>query len=140
LGTIFVKLYCSQFFVFIIQLLFIFTILKRLLQILILLFGLNFTSAAQSSTPNDDTQLKFIKTYPNPATTGLTVAFQKGYNKFYSIQILNTIGKKMYEAKFVPASFFIDLREQKFYRGVYIYQLLDKNGIVIESGKILVVN
>ncbi len=114
--------------------------LNKIYYILILLLGLNFTSVAQSSPNDNSAQLKFIKTYPNPASTIVTIAFQKGYNRYYSIQILNSIGKKMYEAKFLPASFSIDLREQKFYRGIYIYQLLDKTGVVIESGKILVVN
>jgi hypothetical protein len=96
--------------------------------------------AAKAQSVGNDGQLKFIKTFPNPATTGLTIAFQKGYSKSYSVRILNSIGKNMYEARFVPASFYIDLREQKFYRGIYIYQLLDKAGVVIESGKILVVD
>ena len=94
-----------------------------------------------SSPDNNNTaQLKFIKTYPNPATTIVTIEFQKGYSRSYSIQILNTLGKKMYLAKFVPSSFTIDLRAEKFYRGVYIYQLLDKTGRIVESGKMLVAN
>ena len=40
----------------------------------------------------------------------------------------------------MPQLLTIDLKEEKFYRGVYIYQLLDKNGSIMESGKILVVN
>ena len=46
----------------------------------------------------------------------------------------------MFEAKNISASLSINLKEEKFYRGIYIYQLIDKNGIVVESGKILVVN
>jgi Secretion system C-terminal sorting domain len=120
--------------------LFIFIQLKKVYLILFLLL-LQFDSQAQVVTNNETgTQLKFIKTYPNPATTEVTLAFQKGYNRNYSIQILNSIGKKMYMAKQLPTSFTIDLRSEKFYRGIYIYQLLDMTGVVIESGKILVVN
>jgi hypothetical protein len=93
-----------------------------------------------SSPDNSTTQVKFIKTYPNPAITTVNIEFQKGYNKFYSIQILNSLGRKMYMAKSIPSSFTIDLRKEKFYRGIYIYQLLDKKGSIIESGKILVVD
>ena len=46
----------------------------------------------------------------------------------------------MYEAKNIPTLLSIDLKKEKFYNGVYIYQLIDRNGIVVESGKILVVN
>ena len=102
---------------------------------------ISFASFGQNvSSPDNNAQLKFIKTYPNPATTIVTIEFQKGYSRNYSIQILNTLGKKMYLAKFVPTSFTIDLRTEKFFRGVYIYQLLDKTGRIVESGKILVVN
>jgi hypothetical protein len=116
--------------------------LKKLFYILILLFGINFSSFAQSSAEADYSaaQLKFIKTYPNPASNVVNFVFQKGYNRYYSIQILNTIGKKMYEAKYIPSSLSIDLKEEKFFRGVYIYQLLDRNSLVVESGKILVVD
>ena len=103
---------------------------------------ISFASFGQnvSSPDNNNAQVKFIKTYPNPATTIVTIEFQKGYSRNYSIQILNTLGKKMYLAKFVPTSFTIDLRTEKFFRGVYIYQLLDKTGKIVESGKMLVVN
>lgn len=85
-------------------------------------------------------QTKFIKSYPNPASSVVNFEFQKGYNKSYSIQVLNTIGKKIFEAKNISSLLSINLKEEKFYRGIYIYQLIDKNGIVVESGKILVVN
>ena len=117
--------------------------MKKFYFILSLLFCISLASLGQTSTIADsdpNAQVKFIKTYPNPATTVVNIEFQKGYSRTYSIQILNTLGKKMYLAKFVPSSFAIDLRAEKFYRGVYIYQLLDKTGRIVESGKILVVN
>lgn len=103
---------------------------------------MSISSQAQtaSQTDNSTTQVKFIKTYPNPAITIVNIEFQKGYNRFYSLQILNSLGKKMYMAKSIPTSFSIDLRKEKFYRGIYIYQLLDRKGAIIESGKILVVD
>lgn len=116
--------------------------MKHLTFILALIIGLNFTSFAQNPSLNNGTgvQAKIIKSYPNPASTVVNFEFQKDYNSFYSIQILNTIGKKMYEAKNIPFLFTVNVKEEKFYRGVYIYQLIDKNGIVVQSGKILVVN
>ena len=116
--------------------------MKQLSFIIILIIGINFTSFAQSRPFNDEVglQSKVIKSYPNPASTVVNFEFQKGYNRFYSIQVLNSIGKKMFEAKNIPSSLSINLKEEKFYRGIYIYQLVDKNGAVVESGKILVVN
>jgi hypothetical protein len=114
--------------------------LKRVLFILSFIIGISFTSVAQTSLDNTAAQLKYIKTYPNPASTEVNLVFQTGYNRNFSIQILNSIGKKMYEAKYIPSFLTINLKEQRFYRGIYIYQLLDRNGTVIESGKILVVD
>ena len=116
--------------------------MKQITFILILIIGINFTSFAQNRLFSDEVgvKTKFIKSYPNPASTVVNFEFQKGYSRSYSIQVLNSIGKKMFEAKNISSSLSINLKEEKFYRGIYIYQLIDKNGVVVESGKILVVN
>lgn len=116
--------------------------MKKISFILILIIGINFTSFAQTRIFSDEVgvQTKFIKSYPNPASTVVNFEFQKGYSKSYSIQVLNSIGKKMFEAKNISSQFSINLKDEKFYRGIYIYQLIDKTGIVVESGKILVIN
>jgi Secretion system C-terminal sorting domain len=117
-------------------------LLKKIIYILTIILFVSLSSQAQSFSQPDNgtTQVKFLKTYPNPAVTIVNIEFQKGYNKFYSLQILNSLGRKMYMAKSIPTSFSIDLRKEKIYRGIYIYQLLDKKGAIIESGKILVVD
>lgn len=75
----------------------------------------------------------YVRFYPNPATTTVTFDFQKNYEKGYSIRIYSFLGKKMYEASNLSQSTIINLSE--FNRGVYIYQLFDKNGKMVESGK-----
>ncbi len=75
----------------------------------------------------------YLRFYPNPATTAVTFDFQKNYEKGYSIQIFSFLGKKMYEANNLSQRTIINLTE--FNRGVYIYQLFDKHGKMIESGK-----
>ena len=116
--------------------------MDKLVFILIFIIGINFTSFAQNRTFSDevDVKTKYIKSYPNPASTVVNFEFQKGYSRSFSIQVLNSIGKKMFEAKNIPSLLSINLKEEKFYRGIYIYQLIDKTGAVVESGKILVVN
>jgi hypothetical protein len=116
--------------------------LKKILFILSITIGITCTSFAQSrtSSTDGDAHMKIINIYPNPATTVVNFSFQKEYSRFYSIQILNSIGKNMYKAKNIPSFLSINLKDENFYRGVYIYQLLDRKGIVIESGKFLVVN
>ena len=85
------------------------------------------------SVPNPDTEVKIVKLYPNPATSYITVNFQKEYVKGLSIQIFNFLGKKMFESQNVNDKTTILLGE--FNRGIYIYHLRDQNGKIIESGK-----
>lgn len=47
------------------------------------------------------------------------------------------MGKKVYDFKNASENTRVELND--FYRGIYIYQVRDKNGIVIDSGKFQVV-
>ena len=113
--------------------------MKKIFYIFILIFTLSNTSFAQSRTALDPTNLpsKFIKFYPNPATAVINFDFQKGYNSNYSLLIFNFMGKKIYELKNTHSRININLED--FYRGIYIYQLRNQNGAVLESGKFQVV-
>jgi hypothetical protein len=115
-------------------------LVKRLSFILILLFGLIFTSFAQLKTTGsgDDDAAKYLKFYPNPAIT--TIAFEflsSDYDKNSSIEIYNFMGKKVYELK--ATSQIVTLQLEDFYRGMYIYQLRDGNGAIVESGRFQVI-
>jgi hypothetical protein len=112
--------------------------LKNLLTILIVLIGLNFTASAQvKQATYVDPTAKLIKFYPNPATTVVTFELNRGYDRGYSFQISSFIGKKIYEQKRFSQRIVVNLNE--FYRGFYFYNLFDKNGKMIESGKFQVV-
>ncbi len=112
--------------------------LKYLLLILILILGLNFTSFAQTkSAVAGDAQAKLIRFYPSPATTDITFEYQHGYDKSYSLQLYNFMGKKVYEQSTTSQRMTIPLNS--FYRGVYIYQLRSRTGQIIESSKFQIV-
>lgn len=111
--------------------------LKYTLFILILLFGINFTSFAQTKPATGDAQSKLLVFYPNPATSAITFEYQRGYDKTFSIQLYNFMGKKVYE--FITSSQRMNVSLTDFYRGVYIYQLRDKKGKILESGKFQIV-
>jgi hypothetical protein len=51
--------------------------------------------------------------------------------------VFNFTGKKMFDGNNLLSRTTINL--QNFYRGVYLYRLMDRNGKVIESGKFQVV-
>ena len=95
---------------------------------------MTFTSFAQTKADVETTaQAKMIKFYPNPATSVINFDFQRGFDKTYSLQIFNFMGKKVYELKTITSRMNINLDD--FYRGIYIFQLRDKNGTIVESGK-----
>jgi hypothetical protein len=108
--------------------------LKRLLLIS-LFIGLLFkvSLAQQQINPATGTPERIMKFYPNPATSFINFDFQKGYDKGYSIQVYNFLGKQVSEVKNVSPKTTLNISD--YNRGIYIYQLKDNNGRVIESGK-----
>lgn len=112
--------------------------MRKFLYILIFVFGLISLSYGQNKISADqNTPSRLIKFYPNPASSFISFDFQKGYISNYSLLIFNFMGKKIYELKNIPSRTDINLEE--FYRGIYIYQLREKNGSIIESGKFQVI-
>ena len=112
--------------------------MKKFINILTLLIGITFTSFAQNKTDADQSpQAKLIKFYPNPASAVINFDYVHGYDKTYSLQIFNFMGKKVYELKSTPPRMNINLDD--FYRGIYVFQLRDKKGSIIESGKFQVI-
>ncbi len=109
--------------------------MKKFLPILILILFFSFQSSAQSKPgPDQNTQDRIVKMFPNPATTYINFDLQKDYKPGMTLSIFNGIlGKKMYETSNVPSRVTVDLNE--FNRGVYIYHLMDANGKIVESGK-----
>ena len=112
--------------------------MKKFVYILILFIGITFTSFAQIKNPlQGDPIAKLIKPYPIPATTAINFDFLYGYDKSFSLQVYNFMGKKIVEyTKMLPH---INMSLEDFYRGIYVYQLRDKEGKIIESGKFQVV-
>ena len=112
--------------------------LKKIIYILILLIGINFTSFAQIKNPAQGEPIaKLIRPYPIPATTAINFEFLYGYDKTFTLQIYNFMGKNVYEITKMPTRITIPLVD--FYRGIYVYQLRDKEGKIIDSGKFQVV-
>jgi hypothetical protein len=112
--------------------------LKRIFYIFLFIAGLHLSTAAQvKSAFISDTEVKTFKYYPNPAASFINFEFQKGYDKSYNLLIFNFIGKKVIDLK--PSEEKITVSLTDFYRGVYIFQLRDTKGNIVQSGKFQVV-
>lgn len=81
--------------------------------------------------------LKNVKYYPNPAVTVINFDFSDKIDlKNSTFKITSLIGKTMYETSKLSARMVVNLND--FFRGVYIFQLTDRNGRLIESSKFVV--
>jgi hypothetical protein len=77
---------------------------------------------------------KIIKAYPNPATSYIVFEFDRTVDRSYTLQIYAFYGKKMTEIHINDSKVNINL-DDSYMRGLYIYQLVDQSGKIIESGK-----
>jgi len=110
------------------------------LLLFILFVGLTVFGQAQSGKFNpevNEIKVKVLKFYPNPAVSVINFEFQKAFDKGFVLQVYNFIGKKVSEVSNVSAKTSIPLTD--FYRGVYIFQLRDKTGRIVESGKFQII-
>jgi len=84
-----------------------------------------------------DKMVKAVKCYPNPANAFINFEFDKNIDKTAILQVFSLSGKKMLESSTSTSKITIQL--DNFFRGLYVYQLRDKSGRILESGKFQVV-
>lgn len=82
-------------------------------------------------------QVRIVKCYPNPATSVINFEFASA-DKSNTLQIYSFTGKKMTDQPLSANKISVILGND-FYRGIYIFQLRDKGGKIIETGKFQVV-
>ncbi|MDQ6844813.1 MAG: T9SS type A sorting domain-containing protein [Bacteroidota bacterium] len=112
--------------------------MKKIFYILLFIAGFYLSSPAQVKTAfQGNFAIKTVKFYPNPAASFINFEFLKSYDQSYTLQIYNFIGRKVAEIKPTDKKIVVSLTD--FYRGVYIFQLRDKQGSIVEAGKFQVV-
>ena len=108
---------------------------KKILLVAVFAFAI---TASQSYTVDNSgfTQVKIVKCYPNPAVSfvNFELTDNNAATKNYSIEVYSFTGKKMYEANISNVKITLSLAND-FYRGIYVYQLRDKSGRILETGK-----
>lgn len=80
-----------------------------------------------------DNQVKILQLYPNPATAYIYFEIPNNTEKVYTLHIYNFIGKKVNEFQISNTKITVSL--DSYYRGLYVYQLRDSKGNIVESGK-----
>ena len=110
------------------------------LYLIVFFIGIELFADAQQGKINDSNviteavRIKELRFYPNPASTVINFDFPRlNPQRDLILQIYNFIGKKVYESYAVSQKATISLTD--FFRGVYIFQLRDKSGRIVQSGK-----
>lgn len=110
-----------------------FVSLRRILPIVSIFLLTTIASQGQSRpVPGQETP-RVLKYYPNPATSFINFEIQPVNGTNLNLYVINFLGKQVHESKITATRTTIDL--SSFTRGVYIFQLRDGNGRVVESGK-----
>lgn len=116
--------------------------MKKIYTLILLMVLLTVTGYSNGNLPgvvgNSDGQVKITRFYPNPASSFINFEFQKNLDKGYTLQLYSFIGNKVAEVQ-LNGTNKITIALDGFYRGVYLFQLRDKSGKMIESGKFQVV-
>ena len=108
--------------------------MKRILLLISIILLTTINSKGQTSRePSPDALQRILKVYPNPATTFTKFEFQKNFGQGYTLQVINFIGRQVFEAKNISSTTTLDL--SSYNRGVYIYELKDQSGKTVEVGK-----
>ncbi len=108
----------------------------RLLLLLMLGAGACLVSSFHPVSPvetSDYYDVRLVKYYPNPATTYINFEFPPEVDKSYTLLIFSFVGKKMAEIPIENNRISLVLTD--YYRGIYIFQLKDKTGKIVETGK-----
>ena len=82
---------------------------------------------------NPTASVQVVKCYPNPATSFVNFEFPKNIDKTNTLLVFSFVGKKMTELPVSANKITVALND--YYRGIYVFQLRDKGGNIIESGK-----
>lgn len=103
--------------------------------------SLNPFSLVLEHNPSDDlfgTVAKHISCYPNPAVSYINFKLDKNVPRDAKLFIFSFTGKQMDELALTGDILKVSL--DKYYRGLYVYQLRSAKGAILESGKFQVKN
>jgi hypothetical protein len=95
-------------------------------------------TCAPASVPPIPKPIADFNIYPNPSHGLFTLQIINGYGQIMDLQIYNMMGEKIKNQELKQVTNMIDLKGQP--NGVYFCRILDKNGIIQKTLKIMVMN
>lgn len=106
--------------------------MKKIFYIL-LFTGFSIAGFSQSKPSQVGDVIRVAKLYPNPATSYINFEFDRKVEKPHTLVIFSFIGKKVDDIKLTGEKITVPLTD--YYRGLYIFQVRDASGNIVESGK-----
>ena len=110
--------------------------MKKALSILSISFLLCHAAGAQTPETEKGQQKpvqRIVRFYPNPASESIHFDWKASFRQPLQLRIFNFLGKPMLELYRLGATTKVDLTT--FKRGLYLFQVVDARGQVVESGK-----
>jgi hypothetical protein len=105
---------------------------KRIVVIL-LLTTLVQTAFAQKDFGSDGRAKSVVRFYPNPASTTINFEFSNPVEKGAVLQVYSFLGRKVGHLTVSGNRLTVNLTD--FVSGIYIFQLRDATGRIVESNK-----
>ena len=106
--------------------------MKKIFTIVSFIFLTTGFAVGQNRLSGDATN-HLVKLFPNPATTYINIDISRLNSNTAIFQVFNFMGRRVYETRLSSSRASLYLND--FFRGMYIYQLRDRNGAVLETGK-----
>ena len=99
----------------------------------------SFNSFANASIKKDERSTEKVY-YKQGEVIGKSINFEfdKTVDKSYTLEIYNFIGRKMASSLVTELKMTVYFNDA-YYKGLYIFQLRDRSGRIIESGKFQVI-
>jgi hypothetical protein len=112
--------------------------IKRFTFFLLTILCIHLTVRGQNlhDNPFGDSTVRVVKVFPNPATSQINIQLRENNDQQYQFVVFNFMGKEFDNIK-VSGRYQLSL--DKYTSGIYIYQLRDLQGTVVESGKFNVI-
>lgn len=105
--------------------------------LLLCTFAVPAWSQSKPTSTEQESVVKIVKAYPNPASSKIYFEIQRNNDKVYEIIVFNFLGKKVDHLKSVSGR--TELNLENYYSGLYIFQLRERGGALLETGKFNVV-
>jgi len=110
--------------------------MKKIIHIVAFLFCVSRAFSNTGEPSGEILLIKVARFYPNPASNFVNFEF-KTIDKSHTLQIYNFLGKKLVNLPVANNKITIPL--DGFFRGLYVFQLRDAEGNIVDSGKFQVV-